>query len=206
MSLSVSSRICCDSLQQACMNRYLFPIIDGRAHTQLCWPITAGEVKRQLHNRQLMNKLRCCKRPFAQCSSCGMQNAAWHYNHVKQSAEAACCIGRSLEVGSGGPRNVSCALTWYFKVSDTELGKSSTHIAGPERTTGTEILHQIECSQLVSISHFRACAECYQRTFEILQTLHVVDCGSINLWRASLIWLIPSVDVLCVMHVQDCCV
>ncbi len=165
MSLSVSSRTCCDSLQQACMNRYLFPIIDGQAHTQLCWPTTADEVKRQLHNRQLMNKLRCCKRPFAQCSFCGMQNAIRHYNHVKQSAEAACCIGRSLEVGSGGPRNVSCALTWYFKVSHTELGKSSTHIAGSERTKGTDRLHQIECSLLVSISHLRACTGLHQRTF-----------------------------------------
>ena len=50
-------------------------------------------------------------------SLCDLQNAIWHFNKLKQTAENACCVGRTFEVGSGGSRNVSQALSWYFKVN-----------------------------------------------------------------------------------------
>jgi len=46
-----------------------------------------------------------------------MQTIKWQYHNVSQSAKDAYCIGHSFEVGSGGCKSVSCALTWYFKVN-----------------------------------------------------------------------------------------
>jgi hypothetical protein len=46
-----------------------------------------------------------------------MQTIKWQYHNVSQSAKDAYCIGHSFEVGSGGCKGVSCALTWYFKVN-----------------------------------------------------------------------------------------
>ena len=46
-----------------------------------------------------------------------MQTLIWGYHNVSRSAKDAYCIGHNFEVGSGGCKSVSCALTWYFKVN-----------------------------------------------------------------------------------------